>query len=286
MPEVAAEAPARRLAAWAVLHASNRGAAPGWMADGESEVCLRCGGDFNAALRRRHHCRCCGWLICSECSAYVALAQVRTAGGFVPAEPGCSYRICSDHSQAEREDDSDSLAPLPQPSLADYVSANSLVDVQLFFVQTFMFGELQPPSKTRRIRGRELSSGARRRLTVAGVSVRPEDQSSGRLSTELSAPVLYARIKREWETRTLEALAVEGHYTLANLRHFVAAEKLDLAAFERKAGELMLLGVDSTMGDASSPLHVPQTPRPVESCDTRLLLMLEWVREIWEQGEE
>ena len=41
---------------------------PHWMPDGALAQCTDCGDAFGA-LNRRHHCRCCGGIFCSACSA-------------------------------------------------------------------------------------------------------------------------------------------------------------------------------------------------------------------------
>jgi hypothetical protein len=41
-----------------------------WMPDSHSSKCMICSRDFNL-LFRRHHCRNCGYLICSKCSVFV-----------------------------------------------------------------------------------------------------------------------------------------------------------------------------------------------------------------------
>ncbi|KAK3270532.1 hypothetical protein CYMTET_21074 [Cymbomonas tetramitiformis] len=42
---------------------------PEWMPDDCSPVCASCEVKFSMMLRR-HHCRCCGMLLCSTCSPY------------------------------------------------------------------------------------------------------------------------------------------------------------------------------------------------------------------------
>ncbi|MBN3303391.1 FGD2 protein, partial [Amia calva] len=37
--------------------------APQWIRDGLVSMCMRCGEPFNAIIRRRHHCRACGYLL-------------------------------------------------------------------------------------------------------------------------------------------------------------------------------------------------------------------------------
>jgi hypothetical protein len=48
-------------------HGDNQFAAP-WMSDKASKKCMRCGAKFTL-LRRRHHCRLCGDLLCDKCSS-------------------------------------------------------------------------------------------------------------------------------------------------------------------------------------------------------------------------
>eukprot|EP01048_Picozoa_sp_COSAG05_P005499 COSAG05_NODE_328_length_11337_cov_252.011805_1_plen_594_part_10 len=253
---VVADPPAATIAA---IAAAGRASPSSWMPDEASAVCLRCGADFGA-LRRRHHCRCCGWVICDSCSSWAPLARVLTrrdvpGAGFVRGTQGQLYRVCADHSQAEREQTVGCEAD-DEPRLADFVGEESSVDVLLFFAQTFIFGELKPAlTKPRRIKGRALQT--HRAPRVEGVAVNED----GSLSTELSKDALYGNIKREWETRTIEALA--RYSNLENLAHFVREEKLDVAAFQHKQAEL------ST--ERSSAITQP---------------LFEWVREEWEHAQE
>ncbi|XP_066283828.1 FYVE, RhoGEF and PH domain-containing protein 2-like [Branchiostoma lanceolatum] len=46
--------------------------APQWIKDNEVTMCMRCSQAFNALKRRRHHCRACGWVVCSRCSNHRA----------------------------------------------------------------------------------------------------------------------------------------------------------------------------------------------------------------------
>ncbi|KAJ8392019.1 hypothetical protein AAFF_G00083290 [Aldrovandia affinis] len=42
--------------------------APRWIRDNEVTMCMKCKEPFNALTRRRHHCRACGYVVCSKCS--------------------------------------------------------------------------------------------------------------------------------------------------------------------------------------------------------------------------
>ena len=67
-----------------------------WIPDGCSQVCMQCGVGF-WLLRRRHHCRGCGWLLCDECSIYRQPLEtiVTPSFGRTPGEAGKLYRVCS-----------------------------------------------------------------------------------------------------------------------------------------------------------------------------------------------
>ncbi|XP_071817824.1 FYVE, RhoGEF and PH domain-containing protein 6-like isoform X3 [Apostichopus japonicus] len=41
---------------------------PNYIKDEEVTMCMRCGTDFEVLLKRRHHCRACGYVICGSCS--------------------------------------------------------------------------------------------------------------------------------------------------------------------------------------------------------------------------
>ena len=83
-----------------------------WMNDAESSICCGCAKPFTL-LRRRHHCRRCGRLFCSECSALRSpLTPEQMALGAPPLhdEPiqaalgGCEdgsqiWRVCADCHQ-------------------------------------------------------------------------------------------------------------------------------------------------------------------------------------------
>ncbi|XP_056908555.1 FYVE, RhoGEF and PH domain-containing protein 4a isoform X4 [Takifugu flavidus] len=42
--------------------------APRWIRDNEVTMCMKCKEPFNALMRRRHHCRACGYVVCWKCS--------------------------------------------------------------------------------------------------------------------------------------------------------------------------------------------------------------------------
>ncbi|XP_039604561.1 FYVE, RhoGEF and PH domain-containing protein 2-like [Polypterus senegalus] len=44
--------------------------APQWVRDNLVSMCMRCREPFNAIIRRRHHCRACGYVVCWKCSDY------------------------------------------------------------------------------------------------------------------------------------------------------------------------------------------------------------------------
>ena len=68
-----------------------------WVPDGCSQVCMQCAVGF-WLLRRRHHCRGCGWLLCDDCSSHrQPLKTVVTESfGSQPGEEGKTYRVCSE----------------------------------------------------------------------------------------------------------------------------------------------------------------------------------------------
>ena len=84
------------------------GAAPSgrgrWMADTESSICCSCAAPFTL-LRRRHHCRRCGRLLCGDCSALRSpLAAEEMAHGApsvlapsdaTPDGTSPSWRVCA-----------------------------------------------------------------------------------------------------------------------------------------------------------------------------------------------
>uniref|UniRef100_A0A7S2SFB5 Lysophospholipase n=1 Tax=Rhizochromulina marina TaxID=1034831 RepID=A0A7S2SFB5_9STRA len=95
-----------------------------WMRDDTSERCLVCGARFGAGVlySRKHHCRCCGRLVCSKCSTHRVPVQqaadealpshawdVRSASGAdqggaetPPPPEGPPVRICDGCWKSER----------------------------------------------------------------------------------------------------------------------------------------------------------------------------------------
>ncbi|XP_065505391.1 FYVE, RhoGEF and PH domain-containing protein 2 isoform X2 [Caloenas nicobarica] len=49
--------------------------APQWVRDNLVTMCMRCKEPFNPIMRRRHHCRACGYVVCARCSDYKAELQ-------------------------------------------------------------------------------------------------------------------------------------------------------------------------------------------------------------------
>uniref|UniRef100_A0A8B9UV75 FYVE, RhoGEF and PH domain containing 2 n=1 Tax=Anas zonorhyncha TaxID=75864 RepID=A0A8B9UV75_9AVES len=49
--------------------------APQWVRDNLVTMCMRCKEPFNAIMRRRHHCRACGYVVCAHCSEHKVKLQ-------------------------------------------------------------------------------------------------------------------------------------------------------------------------------------------------------------------
>ncbi|XP_008939329.1 PREDICTED: FYVE, RhoGEF and PH domain-containing protein 2, partial [Merops nubicus] len=49
--------------------------APQWVRDNLVSMCMRCREPFSTIVRRRHHCRACGYVVCARCSSYRAELQ-------------------------------------------------------------------------------------------------------------------------------------------------------------------------------------------------------------------
>jgi hypothetical protein len=73
-----------------------------WAVDESSTSCMRCGGAFSA-VRRRHHCRWCGCLLCSGCSQAKRLLPPADFGGIHAQYKGqqsvCA--VCAGHLDGE-----------------------------------------------------------------------------------------------------------------------------------------------------------------------------------------
>ena len=53
-----------------------------WTLDGEINRCMRCTSHFSALFQRKHHCRICGYLVCTNCSpARLPLKGLYEKGG-------------------------------------------------------------------------------------------------------------------------------------------------------------------------------------------------------------
>uniref|UniRef100_A0A5K3ESL1 FYVE-type domain-containing protein n=1 Tax=Mesocestoides corti TaxID=53468 RepID=A0A5K3ESL1_MESCO len=68
---------------------------PEWAADGSSPVCMSCGTRFTM-LRRRHHCRACGRLLCASCTPHrVPLPATFSASSTSSTEPSLIRLVSS-----------------------------------------------------------------------------------------------------------------------------------------------------------------------------------------------
>lgn len=85
--------------------------APVWIQDTEVDVCMDCHEQKFSTINRRHHCRCCGRVICSGCSKNRITI---TSGYSSPREPvrvcdTCYQRLCEQqidplrHSTRQRQ---------------------------------------------------------------------------------------------------------------------------------------------------------------------------------------
>lgn len=59
--------------------------APAWVPDVEAHSCMRCEKTKFSALQRRHHCRKCGYVVCSSCSSNKAM---------LPQQSSKPLRVC------------------------------------------------------------------------------------------------------------------------------------------------------------------------------------------------
>eukprot|EP00743_Colponemidia_sp_Colp-15_P006286 GILK01006762.1.p1 GENE.GILK01006762.1~~GILK01006762.1.p1 ORF type:complete len:650 (-),score=76.13 GILK01006762.1:132-2081(-) len=67
---------------------------PRYMEDAETSACIMCCADFTT-MNRRHHCRCCGAVVCGDCSTKkLPLLEVMTVSGPQPLSMRKSERVC------------------------------------------------------------------------------------------------------------------------------------------------------------------------------------------------
>ncbi len=57
-----------------------------WIPNEQANECALCDKPFNPLVRRKHHCRSCGALVCSKCSP---------DKGYVPGYKDVKVRICT-----------------------------------------------------------------------------------------------------------------------------------------------------------------------------------------------
>lgn len=80
-----------------------------WLADSTSDFCMLCHSQFNPVMRRRHHCRCCGLLLCKSCTENRTMVNdsvVRVCDAcaviLMPPSPSSHYyglkKWCNDHN--------------------------------------------------------------------------------------------------------------------------------------------------------------------------------------------
>ena len=76
-----------------------------WVPDSASSLCQRCAERFTF-FRRRHHCRCCGQLVCDKCTTraacrpFAAGAEGRDGNPAVPG-PTVTERVCLDCTEGK-----------------------------------------------------------------------------------------------------------------------------------------------------------------------------------------
>ncbi|PAA46080.1 hypothetical protein BOX15_Mlig008715g3 [Macrostomum lignano] len=79
---------------------------PYWVPDRDAPLCMRCGAKFTV-LRRRHHCRACGRVLCSACACHTA--RLAFLGG-------AKARVCAACHQQLTLPPPPPPPPLPPPS--------------------------------------------------------------------------------------------------------------------------------------------------------------------------
>ncbi|CAG8481686.1 13427_t:CDS:2, partial [Racocetra persica] len=83
-----------------------------WENDDDAKECRRCQKPFNVLLRRRHHCRRCGQLVCYECSRERTISSdqvVTLSGNGKPIKS--SYRICTSCYDLMNPEHSENVKP-------------------------------------------------------------------------------------------------------------------------------------------------------------------------------
>jgi hypothetical protein len=78
---------------------------PEWRPDESSDSCNGCGKDFSLLIRRRHHCRACGELVCAECSPH--LDRLPDLGYDCPVRVCSDCKSSSDYASSENSSDSE-----------------------------------------------------------------------------------------------------------------------------------------------------------------------------------
>jgi len=84
-----------------MLSESPKGIRPAWQCDTLRNDCPGCSQKFTLLLRRKHHCRACGCLICADCSAeFSPLPQL---GYYEPVRicKGCKHDVSSTESESD-----------------------------------------------------------------------------------------------------------------------------------------------------------------------------------------
>ncbi|KAJ8600057.1 hypothetical protein CTAYLR_001849 [Chrysophaeum taylorii] len=118
------------------------GGAPRWMNDDESETCMGCNLAFDS-VNRRHHCRRCGMLYCSECSNYKALVHPADAvyppdwdsmmSSFDPREPLRVCRGCYLDLEPQQEELLKTTSNAAQPTEIDRQAVERYLNVPIQF---------------------------------------------------------------------------------------------------------------------------------------------------------
>nr|XP_018667889.1 zinc finger protein isoform X2 [Ciona intestinalis] len=104
--------------------------APRWIKDNEVTMCMCCSKKFSNLIRRRHHCRACGRVVCSECSEHKSSLQ------YDSSKP---LRVCSNCYNVltgrEQHDSTDGEKKGVLEVEADIVSEHSVLSNYLYFTE-------------------------------------------------------------------------------------------------------------------------------------------------------